>query len=241
MTLHRKKDEERGERIKYVRTEILGLRAQEALARLMSENGKTVTRGAVGNWELGKEIGLDSLTTLSQLSGVNLEWIAYNKGEKPQKRDLQELTIPVILEPANAQITGTKLQRGHIIPLYGAAVGGEDGEFILNGNHLDDVFAPPSLSGIPEAYACRVVGDSMSPRYDDNDTVYVNPKRRAVKGDYVVAQIRVDEHAPPFAYIKKLVHHTSKKLILEQFNPPKILEFDGEMVETVHYVLRPGE
>lgn len=235
MSALRKKDPKRGQRIKFVRKEILKLRAQEDLADALTKAGHPVTRGAVGNWEQGQNVGLESLTAISILANVNLEWLAYDKGERPN------LTMMDNLEPANAIVTGTKIERGSIIPLFGAAVGGEDGEFILNGNHLDDVFAPPSLSGIPGAYAVRIVGDSMSPRYDDNDTVYINPKRRPVKGDYVVAQIHVDEHNAPLAYIKRLIQHTSGKLILEQFNPPKILEFDGKQVKSVHYVLRPGE
>lgn len=127
------------------------------------------------------------------------------------------------------------------IPLYGTAVGGEDGEFVLNGNRLDDVFAPPSLSGVPQAYAVLISGDSMSPRYEDGDTVHVHPKRRVKKGDYVIAQIHVHEHEPPLAYVKKLIRWTEKELILEQFNPPKNLTFDGGSVASVHYVLRPGE
>lgn len=235
MTTQRKIDAERGARIKHVRTEVLGLRSQEQFAELLSKQGKPVTRGAVGNWEQGKEVGLESLTAISQAADVPFEWLAFNKGDAPK------LTIPSVSEPANALLTGEKAERGHTIPLYGAAVGGEDGEFVMNGNHLDDVFAPPSLSGIPRAYAVRVVGSSMSPRYDDDDTVFVNPKRRVKKGDYVVAQIHVDEHEPPLAYIKRLVLYTTERLVLEQFNPPKTLEFEGRQVKSVHYVLRPGE
>ncbi|QIG75043.1 repressor protein C [Rhizobium phage RHph_I3_18] len=144
-------------------------------------------------------------------------------------------------EPANAAITGVKVVRGPKIPLYGAAVGGEDGEFVLNGNHLDDIFAPPSLSGIGEAYAVQINGDSMWPRYEDGETVFVNPKRRPVKNDYVIAEIHVDENSPPLAYIKRLVRRTDKELVLEQFNPKKLLTFEGHTVKSVHYVLRSGE
>lgn len=144
-------------------------------------------------------------------------------------------------EPANATVLGL-VQRSPVkIPLYGTAVGGEDGEFILNGNLLDHVFAPPSLSGIQKAYAVQISGDSMSPRYEDGDSVSVNPERRVKTGDYVIAQIHVEEHDPPLAYVKKLKRWTEKELILEQFNPAKELRFDGSRVASVHYILRPGE
>jgi len=221
-------------RIKLIRTQLLNLRSQEKFAALLSQEGRPVTRGAVGNWELGKEVGIESLTAICRVSGVNLEWLAYNKGEMLPETVSGE-------EPINAVVTGEMVRRGPKIPLYGAAVGGEDGEFELNGNRLDDIFAPPSLSGISEAYGVQVVGDSMSPRYEDGETIYVNPKRRPVRGDYVVAQIQREEHGPKLAYIKRLVKHTQNELILEQLNPQKEIRFKGSDVATVHYVLRSGE
>ncbi|MDK4703872.1 helix-turn-helix transcriptional regulator [Rhizobium sp. CNPSo 4062] len=235
MTVARKIDPERGERIRHLRADILKLRSQQALADLLTREGKEVTRGAVGNWELGKEVGLDALTVLSRIAGVRIEWLAYNEGEKL----LSSATGP--REPANARITGEFARSLVKVPQYGSAVGGEDGEFVLNGNRLDDIFAPPSLSGIPNAYAVQISGSSMEPRYEDGETVFVNPNRRPVKGDYVIAEVHIEEHEPPLAYIKKLVKRTDKELVLEQFNPPKTLRFEGHRVKSVHYVLRSGE
>lgn len=244
MTVTRKIDPERGARIKHIRSEILGLRSQQQLADLLSKEGKEVTRGAVGNWETGKEVGLESLVALSRLAGVRVEWLASNDGEMriPTVDNANVISeAPYVSEPSNAILTGGVIQKGIKIPLFGSAVGGEDGQFILNGNRLDDVFAPPSLSGIGGAYGVQVAGDSMSPRYEDGETVFVNPTRRPVKGDYVIAQIHLDETSPPHAYIKRLVRRTEKELVLEQFNPAKLLTFDGNQVESVHYVLRSGE
>lgn len=230
MSTEAKIDLARGERIKEVREQILNIEAQEKLSALLD-----VSRGAVGNWELGKGVKMENLAKLANLAGVRLDWLAYNRGPKL----LSE--IANVPEPSNAMTMGQVLRSPVKIPQYGTAVGGEDGEFVLNGNHLDDVFAPPSLSGIPKAYAVLISGDSMSPRYDDGDTVFVHPKRRVKKGDYVIAQIHVQEHDAPLAYVKRLVRWTEKELILEQFNPEKTLTFDGKQVAGVHYVLRPGE
>lgn len=171
---------------------------------------------------------------------VNPEWLQFGIGLPTDDDRIIDVSA-TLTEQSNAVVTGEIAKKGVKIPLYGAAVGGEDGEFELNGNRLDDVFAPPSLSGIPEAYAVQVVGDSMWPRYEDRETVYANPKRRPVRGDYVVAQIHRDEHGLKLAYIKRLVKHTQLELVLEQFNPPKTLRFEGHEVDTVHYVLRNGE
>lgn len=143
--------------------------------------------------------------------------------------------------PANATILDQKPEVGPAIPLYGTVVGGVDGQFELNGNLLDRVNAPVSLYGVKNAYAVRVSGDSMDPRYEDGETVFVNPERRPTRNDYVVAQIRVEENGPPLAFIKKFVRWNSEKLVLWQFNPEKELEFDGRQVESVHYILKSGE
>jgi hypothetical protein len=45
----------RGDRIKYVRTTLLDIKSQEKFAEVLSaEGGAPITRGAVGNWELGR-------------------------------------------------------------------------------------------------------------------------------------------------------------------------------------------
>lgn len=80
MTTTRKIDKARGERIRTVRTEVLKLRSQERFAEMLSTDAKDLTRGAVGNWELGKEVGLENLTAICKLSGVNLDWLAYGRG-----------------------------------------------------------------------------------------------------------------------------------------------------------------
>lgn len=171
---------------------------------------------------------------------VNLNWLQFGIGQAGDDDAILVETTTSDL-PSNAVVTGEQAKRGVKIPLYGAVVGGDYGEFELNGHRLDDIFAPPSLSGIPEAYAVQVVGDSMWPRYEDGETVYINPKRRPVRGDYVVAEIQREEHGPKLAFIKRLVRHTQTELLLEQFNPAKELRFDGSEVVGVHYVLRSGE
>lgn len=223
-------DLSRADRIREVREEVLKVESQEDLSATLG-----VTRGAVGNWELGKGVKMENLAKLADLAGVSLDWLAYGKGV----RLLSDISnVP---EPANAKVLGQVLRSPVKIPQYGTAVGGEDGEFVLNGNELDSIFAPPTLSGVQGAYSVMVSGDSMSPRYDDGDTVFVHPRKRVKKGDYVIAQIHTVESDPPLAYVKKLVKWTENELVLEQFNPPKNLNFDGSKVASVHYVLRPGE
>lgn len=145
-----------------------------------------------------------------------------------------------VSEVANATIVSGVQFGHHRLPVFGQAVGGIDGDFPMNGTVLFDVLCPPQLDNIQNAYAIMVSGDSMYPRYEDGELAFVDPTRRVKKGDYVVAQIIVDEAVPPHAFIKKFVRHNAQELILEQFNPRKELSFSHTQVVSVHFIALAG-
>lgn len=182
-----------------------------------------------------KKLHPDDRALISQILGIPES----DLGEGSNKSGVIIGTLPK--HPANANVLATPQPAGPLIPLYGTVVGGIDGQFELNGNLLDRVKAPPSLAGVRGAYAVRVTGESMEPRYEDGETVYIDPERRPTRNDYVVAQIWEDENAVPLAYIKKFVRWNSEHLVLSQFNPPKELVFESKQVKSVHYILRSGE
>jgi phage repressor protein C with HTH and peptisase S24 domain len=127
------------------------------------------------------------------------------------------------------------------IPVYGHAVGGKDGEFILSGNQVSEVLAPPNLSHVPDAYAVYVVGDSMEPRYFASETVFVNPRLPIGRGSFVVAQISKAPEGEPRAYVKRFVSQDARRLRLEQYNPKKVLEFPMSTVVAIHRIVMSGE
>lgn len=147
---------------------------------------------------------------------------------------------PPIADSPNATMRGKVVGAGKMIPVYGRAVGGVDGEFEMNGSILFEVMAPPVLAEVKGAYAVAVSGDSMSPRYEDGEVCFVDPTRRVKKGDYVIVQIRLEEDGPLLAYVKKFCRRNNVELVLEQFNPPKELRFADHNVHSVHYIALAG-
>jgi SOS-response transcriptional repressor LexA len=127
------------------------------------------------------------------------------------------------------------------IPVYGHAVGGKDGEFVLSGNQVSEVLAPPTLSHVRDAYAVYVVGDTMEPRYFAGETVFVNPRLPISRGSFVVAQISKGEEPEPRAYVKRFLSQDGKRLRLEQYNPKKILEFPASTVVAIHRIVMSSE
>jgi phage repressor protein C with HTH and peptisase S24 domain len=142
--------------------------------------------------------------------------------------------------PPNATVGGG-VKFATWIPVYGHAVGGKDGEFILNGNQVTEVLAPASLSSVPGAYAVYVVGDSMEPRYFAGETVFINPRLPVSRGAFVVAQIAGGDDNAPHAYVKRFVSQDAKRLRLEQLNPRKFLDFPASKVVSVHRIILSGD
>jgi SOS-response transcriptional repressor LexA len=127
------------------------------------------------------------------------------------------------------------------IPVYGHAVGGKDGEFVLSGNQVSEVLAPPTLLHVRDAYAVYVVGDTMEPRYFAGETVFVNPRLPISRGSFVVAQISKGEEPEPRAYVKRFLSQDGKRLRLEQYNPKKVLEFPASTVVAIHRIVMSSE
>lgn len=142
--------------------------------------------------------------------------------------------------PENARLGGNVVL-ARKIPAFGHARGGRDGQFVLNGNKVADLLAPPSLASVPDAYAVYVAGTSMEPRYFAGEAVYVNPRLPVRRGDFVVAQIRATEGEPPLAYVKRFVGLDTKTLKLEQLNPKKALVFPANAVVSVHRIVMGGD
>jgi len=189
---------------------------------------------------LGHENGSRGLSRAApryaRFFGVSLDWLIDGR------RDAARAAEPLLAAPPrNAELGGPARFGGARIPAYGQAVGGRDGEFILNGNRIVDVLAPPSLQGVPDAYAVYVVGDSMEPRYFAGEAVFVNPRLPVRRGDFVVAQIAVEPGEPPHAYVKRFVARDARMLRLEQFNPKKTLQFPVARVISVHRIIMGGD
>ncbi|KKX25416.1 hypothetical protein YH62_25620 [Rhizobium sp. LC145] len=127
------------------------------------------------------------------------------------------------------------------LPLLGQTIGGPNGRFILNGSEVSRVFTPPMLEGVEGAYAVRVYGTSMEPRYYAGETVWLNPHEPVRQGDDVVVQLLTDEENGRESYIKRFVSQSSKATRLWQHNPDEgeqnELTFDTEQVFSIHKIV----
>lgn len=222
-------DKEIGERLRVARVNA-GFETAADAARAMD-----IPYGTYAGHENGHRGLRSRIEDYGRRFGVTADWLLTGVTKR------QDANAPKTYDSPNVR-AGSRvpiIDRGPTIPLYGHAVGGQDGEFVLNGNKLDDILAPPSLSRVNGAYAVTVAGESMEPRYLDGETIFVDPERRVIRGDFVVAQVKHPdgEGNPPLAYIKRFLRRNAGELVLEQYNPPKELRFANEDVVSVHFIV----
>lgn len=221
----------------------------DKLRQIIAQRLQALNIGAV---EAATKVGLEKGYIRDFLSGRkksfrNDKFVQLAKALELDIAELMEASTPehatrMIAEKPNAKILGpVKFATNRKIPIYGQAVAGINGEFMLNGNILYEVLCPPQLADVKNAYGVVVSGDSMSPRYEDGEVVFLNPQRRVKQNDYVVAQIQMDEFSTPHAFVKRFVRHNAQELVLSQFNPPMELKFPHARVVSVHFIAVAGE
>lgn len=199
-----------------------------------------VTPQAVGQWERGINGPTASkLMSLRRLLGDDLT--GSGEGTLTTRTEIHPAgPEPSEVEPAtNAP---TLSQMGDFdVEVRGISVGGEDDEFYFNGEVIDHIRRPPGIKRAKNVFALNVSGESMMPRYEPGEPIYVQ-KTNPVAGDYVVVELYPEiEGQSGKAFLKQLVRRTGLRVICKQFNPPKEVEFDAGEVKDIYRVLKPKD
>lgn len=131
----------------------------------------------------------------------------------------------------------------NMVPVYGQASCGPDGQFELNGQIVDHQPRPGSLEKVREAYALYIEGSSMFPRYKDGEIVFVHPGRKPRVGSDVVVQLHpLEDGEPPRAFIKEYVSGDMASVTLRQYgDDPRDFSISREQVLSVHVIVARGE
>lgn len=131
--------------------------------------------------------------------------------------DPKDLLPPEVSAPQPAPspwATGPGGAPARDLPVCGAARGGANALFVDQGNALEHVYRPAQLAGVGNAFAVYAVGDSMEPKYQAGDLLFINPNLPPVKGCFVVVELGDHE-----AYVKQFVSQSDTILTLREFSP----------------------
>lgn len=128
------------------------------------------------------------------------------------------------------------------VEVRGVAVGGNESCFEFNGEVVDRVRRPPGIAGASNVFAIYVVGQSMSPRFEEGEIVFVHPGRPATSGCDVIVELHGHNGDPGQCYIKRLVKKTPTRTVLQQFNPARNdITFDNDNIRAMYRILTASE
>lgn len=182
--------------------------------------------------EVRKSLDMDIARRASEIYGVPIEAVVAD--------DDAPFSLPAMPSPQPPSSFSPRPVRpptGQTIPVYGQAVGGENGDFLFNGEAAAFLPAPTSLTGVVNAYAVYVAGESMEPRLFSGETAYVHPHRPVRPGDFVVVQVFTAEGQAPQGFIKQLVTRNDNRVRLRQFNPERTFDIPASRIISVHKIV----
>jgi phage repressor protein C with HTH and peptisase S24 domain len=155
-------------------------------------------------------------TDVLALAGVGLEQPDLSAAAQPK---------PVIIAPPPRDL-----------PVMGTVEGGSGNVYFNEGEAKEYIIRPPALTGVSNAFALYVHGESMEPRYYAGEVLYVNPNRPLTKGCFVAV-----ETTDKMSLIKQFVRRNDDLLVLTQFNPPKEIRIPVAQVKHIYRITGSGE
>lgn len=154
-----------------------------------------------------------------------------NRGRKSQLHAMMSSVAPTAANPATPS-ANNGFSASRDLPVMGRAQGGPDGNLIINDDPIDWTFRPPDLNGVTEAFAIYVTGNSMAPKYEDGDLIYIHPHRPLKKDRYVVIETQ-DQRG----LVKKYHGWDGDELVVSQFNPAKEIRLHKSEIKRIMPVI----
>jgi len=200
-----------------------------------------------------KSVRADKLPQLAQALDTSVEYLTFATDDPAPHRFEQIPGRVVRTPPPEPNVDFSKTEdlpnfRGfggpRDVPVRGTALGGsdEDGDFRFTAdNNLGHEPRPPGIMGKRDVYVVYVQNDSMDPKFEPGDRLYVDPHRPPRVMDYVVVELRSEDGESGRGYIKRLVKKTPTRVVVEQFNPRKEIEFTADEVKALHRVIPQDE
>lgn len=180
----------------------------------------------------------ENATKIAKALGVSTNWLLEGEevaATKPRQNNTSTMEAGRLNEDATPAIN---LDFPNL-PVYGLAAGAVAGAHALSKDPIEYVQMPAALMRVKDAYAMRVTGESMIPRYFPDELIFIHPGRPVRQGDHVVIQEERDGET--YAWIKCLERKTDRDLITRQYNPAAEMRFKLEFVAQIHRVLTPNE
>lgn len=138
--------------------------------------------------------------------------------------DLRSTAPPAVGGPAGDLRGASRAVDRAELPVYASAEAG-GGALVITNEPIDFVRRPEPLLSVRDGYGCYVIGESMSPAYEQGDLLLIHPGRPVRPGDDCVF-VRDQGDGSLHALVKRLLRISPEKWRVRQFNPAKDFDLD---------------
>jgi phage repressor protein C with HTH and peptisase S24 domain len=206
-----------------VAKELSGLKGEQLAERIGISAGYLSRLGSSK-----RAIKTDLIDKLAEVSGLTtadfyLHLSDEENAPKPTKLS-DSAKVAALLQPAT-------------IPLFGDLNGMVD-YIEAPIDHLDMIEAPRRLTETEGAYAIRMPGTSMEPRYHEGETLFVAP-HTARPGEYVVIQHSL-ETGEPVWQVARYERVAGASRVFSRYNGSD-LTIPNERIRAIHKIIATGE
>lgn len=213
--------------MKTLATRLQWARAESGMSQQELADRSGVAQSTIGSLESGARKTARKIAIIAHELNVNALWLADGKGQP--KESIEPKNFENNVEDAPSIIAPLKK-----LPVVGRVQAGPDGLL-----HIDDY---PSGHGdgymlwwstCANAYALRIRGESMSPRYRPGEFVGVDPCADVNPNDEVIVLFKNEQRM-----IKRLLWRRDSQICLESVNQEfKNIIVDIEDINQLHLVL----
>ena len=201
-----------GQRIKAAR-ERSGI-SQAQLAAAVGRSQSTVAEWETGGTDPRRNI----VEKIAETLDVEVTWLEFgNPDENPAPYQPAANARPA--PSANDQRDGAKLG-----PIYASAQGGDGEQTIATGEIVEHRPKPQRWASVKGLYGFYVVGDSMSPRINAGEMVWIHPHRKPAPGQEAVFIKKTSNGEDTLVMVKVFAGQTAAKWVVQQHNPKKVFE-----------------
>ena len=132
------------------------------------------------------------------------------------------------------------------VPVLGTAMGGTSADergvdFWLSGDIENHVARPKGLARAANVFCLYIGGDSMEPRFEERDMVFVQKTMPGIGDDVIIELHPPIEGSDHPTFIKRLVRRNQSFITVKQYNPPKELEFSFKEIKNLFRVIPTKE
>jgi phage repressor protein C with HTH and peptisase S24 domain len=166
----------------------------------------------------------DTIAAVASALETTPEWLL--TGREPESRQAEGLYRP---PPA---FFDAKDQ----MPVYASAEGG-DGALIISTDPIEYVPRPYLLSGVKEAYAILITGESMVPAFKPGQKAWVDPRLPPMRGEECIFYSINHDKGEERALVKELVASNPQAWTVQQWNPPKAYDLAKTEWNKVHRIV----